>query len=303
MEQNFKSSYNKRYLYYRLVRAKLSLSLRHPHTAAFYFFSYLRSFKGGKQDTVIISYPKSGRTWVDQLLVHVARFEYHLEEREAEQYESLHKIDQRFPPVQFTHAGSSWEEYPILDENEILKVTPDNYIQARKGIFLYRDPRDILVSSYYHIKNRTGIRRISRNDMIGSKYFGLRKIIGFMNMWIDFSRNRNSCLLTSYESLKNNTHGELEKICAFIGMRYSKSTLKKSVEACEFSKMKHREQSGAYRSPRLSAIDTKNQQSYKVRRGTMRQYEDFFSKEELEVIDRIIERELDNFFPYKAKTN
>jgi hypothetical protein len=139
--------------------------------------------------------------------------------------------------------------------------------------------------------------------MINSKFFGPRKIVYFMNIWLNFVlKNQDSCIITSYESLKSNTKKELRRICDFMGVHCSNDTLKRAVEACEFSKMQKREESGSFRSPRLRAMDVTNQESYKVRKGTVGQYARFFSRKQIKVIDRIIEKELDDSFPYKART-
>lgn len=283
--------------YFRMLRVKARSLLNTPQILPSYIRSYLnRSFLRSRQN-VIVSYPKSGRTWLEQLLVHVIIEGYCLTDNGIEHFEDLLYTDNHVPYIILTHACSSWEDFCLFDENEILKV---NYEKAagERTLFLYRDPRDVLVSSYYHLRYRNGINWIAPSDMIFNPVFGLRKILRFMNIWLSYTQRNNYSLLLSYEKLQNDPFESLKKVCELFGLKIEKKTIYKAIDFCSFSAMQKREKDKIVKSPRLITINDKQPESRKVRQGKVGEHRDFFSKYELERIDQIISAELSPFFDY-----
>ena len=66
--------------------------------------------------------------------------------------------------------------------------------------------------------------------------------------------------------------------------------------------MKKREAEETYRSPRLSASNVNDPESFKVRKGTIGQHLEFFDKKEHERINRIMMEELDDIFTFTTKS-
>ena len=290
---------HRKWLFYSCVmRSKLELFYRRPYSIFFYLFSKIRTFYCRVQDVTFISYPKSGRTWIEQLLTQTVRLEYNITNSIFEQYEDICRILRGVPTIKFTHAGSSWEEFSIYNEEEILKIAPE-IISKGKVVFLYRDPRDVLVSSFYHLKYRNKVENITGDAMITSKIVGLRKLLRFMSIWHRFCANHAGCLIICYEDFQKDSMKELQRLCRFIGLRADNDVIARAVEFCKFQKMKKREEQRAYRSPRLSASDVDNPNSYKVRSGTVGQYLAFFSKQQIEHINSIMSEELCSDFDFR----
>lgn len=277
----------KRHIYFYVTRSKLSLFSKDPHSLFFYLYHFFHHQLPKTQGVTFVSYPKSGRTWIEQLLAQAVRMKYGITEPALEHYEHLCRVQNDLPSVKFTHAGSSWEAFPIYDQDELRRISPDRFAKG-KTFFLYRDPRDVLVSAFYHIKHRNKVEHLTRREMIINRVFGLRKLLRFMNVWHQFCENQRGYLIIRYEDLQANTLREFRQLCGHIGLAIEDDILARAVEACRFDNMKKKERQGAYRSPRLSATDADNPKTFKVRSGRMLQYLSFFSKEELEEIEKII---------------
>ncbi|MCF8078540.1 MAG: sulfotransferase domain-containing protein [Desulfobacterales bacterium] len=285
----------KRQIYFPMLFFKLKFLLGRPKALPFFIRDYLyRSIPKSRQN-VIVSYPKSGRTWLEQLLIQVAVRSYGVRECGGEHFQDLTRLHHQAPYVLLTHACSSWEDLRIFDENEILQV--DNERQAgKKTVFLYRDPRDVLVSSYYHLRHRNGIRRLSRADMIDHPVVGLHKILRFMNRWLEYVQTHDHCIMVSYENLKADPVATLASVCELFGFHAGDNALNEAIDACSFAKMQLKEKEKTAKSPRLQMTNDQEPHSRKVRRGRVGDHRAFFSVNELERMNRIITAELDPIY-------
>ena len=91
-----------------------------------------------------VSYPKSGRTWLRVMVGKAICGLYGLDESEVLKTESLCK-KVGVPPWQWTHQGAETKHLIHPRDLEIDISDP----QKSKVIFLTRDVRDLLVSSYF----------------------------------------------------------------------------------------------------------------------------------------------------------
>jgi len=98
-------------------------------------------------DAVIVSYPKSGRTFFRAMLARLYQRKFGIDERQLLDFPMLRRAPPGVPRLLFTHAPDAMEQ-------------PDGFSIARSGypsrklILLARHPADAAVSRYYHLKHR-----------------------------------------------------------------------------------------------------------------------------------------------------
>lgn len=287
--------YEKLELYYHFVKSRSLRTLRRPSELWFYFrYLWWQAF-GSKPDIIVVSYPKSGRTWLERLLVEQIRAQYSLDE----EYESISQLTRAMPDlptIAFSHAGSSWEGR-ILTRVQMARRAYAKF--DRSLIFLHRDPRDVLVSEFYHLRGRTGVKNFQKGRLIESEVVGLPKIIEFMNRWAEYARDHElECLLVSYEELRAQTREILKTVNSFLGIDFNTDAVTAAIRRCDFQRMQKEEAAGARSNPRLSAADPSDPTSFKVRSGRSGEYRTFFSLDELHRIESLISERLDALFPY-----
>ena len=289
-------------LYRRVMRSKLQLFRRNPSSMFFYGNLAMSRLFGPAAEVSIVSFPKSGRTWLDQLLVEAIRRHRGLEDDKSKTISELCRRQSELPSIMFTHAGSGLQEDGVVwDEDEIEELSLRRFA-PRRCVFLYRDPRDVLVSRYYHIKYRLGVEELTVEYLIDSPLIGLRKMLRFMNKWYDFTeQNPESTARVRYEDLRRNTTHELHRIFALVGFAISAEALSGASEACEFSAMREKEKKSEYKNPRLTT-GSPNPNSFKVRKGMIGEHREFFYPGQLSRINRIIVEELDDRFGYNTPT-
>jgi hypothetical protein len=283
-------------LRYRLaaVRSKASLFLRHPGALRFYVRHYSVETKIAHRVAVtVVSYPKSGRTWLEQLLL--AALGHHLNKTfgiDATYSTAAADLDD-IPLIAFTHAGGSWET-ATATASDIARFVPP-HVAAGRFVYLYRDPRDVLVSAYHHCRNRSGIGWLQPEDMLDDPIVGLPKIVAFMNAWAQLSESAGlRAMRISYERLKRAPEDQLIEFCRFTGLPFSNDAIRHAVEHCSFARLQERERAAAGVNPWLAAVDPNNPGSFKFRQGRSGSYRMFFTPEQIAWIENYMAKNLLN---------
>ncbi len=283
------------------VRSKSSLFARHPAALLFYIRHYSVEKRVTRSvEATVVSYPKSGRTWLEQLLL--AAIGHHKSQQFGDDA-TYTKIAARFgdiPMVAFTHAGGSWETATLTD-SEIATYVPRNATSGR-FVYLYRDPRDVLVSSYHHARNRSNISWLQKQDMLDDPIVGLPKIVAFMNNWtrqVDAAGAQ--AMRISYEKLKGAPQQTLGELCRFLQLPFSDDDIRKAIDDCTFERLQKREKAASGENPWLAPADPDNPNSFKFREGRSGSYRNFFEPEQIKWIDDYMAQHLQNAEEFLSK--
>ena len=202
-------------------------------------------------------------------------------------------LDRLDVPVNYTHDGS---QYSLSKDFRRLKPTQGNY-PGERVVFLHRDPRDTAVSGFFQKKLRlSNGYEGSLSTFIRDPCLGLEKIIVFNLAWLEAGPSMD-CPFASiqYERLmRSPLSGVDSMVCWLCPQRvFEADQLKKVVEESSFSAMQKQERDGVlgkkYGSI-LSPKDPMNQESYKVRRGVIGGYRDYFSGDDLAFADQLLSR-------------
>src|SRR5213595_2236978 len=162
------------------------------------FSSRARELSGGK--AIILSVPKSGRTWLRAFLCAYFYKRFGLEfTLRPGRYSLL-----GFPRIVFSHdlfehrtKGDRW------DRVRGKYLVPRRELKRAKIILLARDPRDCFVSLYLQLTRRdpnapAKLRQKSVSEMLRDENFGMRAIISTMNDWLSELSKRNNFSLVRY---------------------------------------------------------------------------------------------------------
>ena len=281
-----------RYLF-AAVRLKVLLFVRQPGAFVFYLRHYAVELRVARNaDVVVVSYPKSGRTWLEQLML--AAFGYYSDQCFSDNatYSNVAaESGGNIPLVIFTHAGSSWET-ALYTPEEIANHVPPN-ITDRRFVYLYRDPRDVLVSAYYHARYRSEIPWLQPQDMLDDPIVGLPKLVAYMNNWtrqVDAAGLR--AIRVTYEALREMPQQTLNELCQFMGLPFSDEEIGKAVDDCSFERLRQREIASSAGNPWLRPMDPGNPDSFKFREGRSGGYKSFFTPEQIAWIEKYMAEHL-----------
>jgi Sulfotransferase domain len=245
------------------------------------FSSRATELSGGT--AIIVSIPKSGRTWLRAFICayFCKRFGVEFTLR-PERY-----CQSDIPRLIFSHdlfehrtKGDLWDRFRGK------YLVPKRELSRAKIILLARDPRDCFVSLYLQITRRdphapVELRRKSVSEMLRDKRFGVHAIVNTMNDWMaEFSR-RDNFTLTRYETLRAAPEEHFRDLLAVLGESTPEMTMfQEALEFSRFENMQKLEAAGAFDSKILHPGDVRDPESFKVRRGKVGGYREYLSVED-----------------------
>jgi len=219
----------------------------------------LRTIRRG--DTFIVSYPKSGNTWVRFLLASIL-----LVDRAA----TFHDLDDFVPDVHKYGAriDMTWRRRLIKSHYAYCSRYP-------KFVYICRDGRDVMVS-YYHFQVQRGQFGGSFSEFIRSrqtKIFGLWKWHEHVSEALrEKDRRPDDVLFLRYEDMLADPFAVAPDLAAFCGIEASADRVANAVRNCSFEKLRDIE----------TTYGGSGDVERFMRKGTSNQWPDYFSQEDLD---------------------
>jgi Sulfotransferase domain len=257
------------------------------------FSSRARLLSGG--EVVILSAPKSGRTWIRTFLC-----AYLCKRHGVDFTLQPGRYDRPgFPRVIFSHdrfehrtKGNRW------DRVRGKYLVPRRELRRAKIILLVRDPRDCFVSLYLQMTRRdpsadAALKQKSVSELLRDKRFGIRGIVRAMNDWLDEFSGRKDFTIVRYEAVRASPAEHFRDLLAVVG----ETTL--DISFSRFENMQKLEAAGVFDSKILHPGDVRDPESFKVRRGKVGGYREYLSAEDLEYAADALMK-LDRRFGYSS---
>jgi len=261
--------------------------------------SRARLLSGG--DAIVVSIPKSGRTWVRAFLCAY----YCAKHRREMTLEPERYHEPGIPRVIYSHdrfeertKGSGW------DRLRGKYLIPARELRRARIILLARDPRDAFVSHYVQLTRRTRetpdeLKEKSASDLLRDDAHGIRSIIEVMNGWLKEFSGSDNFTLARYESLRPDPEKHFRVLLAALGEDSpDRDAFAQALSFSEFGNMKKLEAAGAFESKILQAGDVRDPESFKVRRGKVGGYREYLSPKDLAYAADAMRR-LDPRFEYE----
>src|SRR5438876_416660 len=247
------------------------------------FSSRASALSGG--EVIILSVPKSGRTWIRAFLC-----AYFCKRHGLEFTLRPARYNQPgFPRFIFSHdlfehrtKGDLW------DRLRGKYLVPRRELSRAKIILLARDPCDCFVSLYLQITRRdphapSELRQKTVSEMLRDERFGVRAIVNTMNAWIDEFSRRDNFTLIRYEALRASPAEHFRDLLAMLGESTPDMTMfDEALEFSRFENMQKLEAAGAFDSKILHPGDVRDPESFKVRRGKVGGYREYLSIQDQE---------------------
>ena len=264
------------------------------------FSSRARELSGA--DALVISIPKSGRTWVRTFLCAYYCKKYgHEMTLEPERYR-----DARIPRVIYSH--DVFEHRTKADLWGRIRgkyLVPPLELRRARMLLLVRDPRDAFVSHYVQLTRRTQetageLKGKTMGEVLRDSKYGIDLIIETMNGWLKEFCRRPDFVVVRYEALRTEPEIHFRAVLGALGENMpDERAYAHALEFSNFDQMKKMETAGAFDSKILQPGDVHDPESFKVRRGKVGGYEDYLSPADLEYAAKAM-LGLDPRFGYRA---
>jgi len=285
-----------------LVRTLLSVS---PE-AALWFDRKLRGFaearKLARADAVVVSHPKSGRTWLRAMLSWYWCESRHLPVRRVLGFWEGPRLHPSIPRVLFTH-----DHYPVfwLGEERLLALYAEKPV-----VLLVRHPCDVTVSAFHQTRHRTdplkkhlyGKDAPELADL--SAFFrhpawGLARPVAFLERWAAWIGRLPRALVVRYEDLRRDPAGGLVGILRHLGEEPDPAHVARAVAETEFSRMQARERAGLLADGSARFSRGSDPAALKVREGRVGGWREKLSSEDVAFAEALLRARLPRGFGYR----
>jgi len=218
-----------------------------------------------KEDIFILSFPKSGNTWVRFLLATAMAKEEKI---------TLHNVNDYIQDV--------YTAKNILNARKGARMikTHDAYLEYYpKVIYVCRDYRDAMVSNFHFYKNRdnfTGSFSDFLKEKMADKAFG--NWASHVQKALDFqSAHPERICLVRYEDLMDQPEISLQRMLDFCGINSNKP-LKRVIDECSFTNLRERENQFEGRYKQQTGENF-------FRKGEKNQWKTYFSEEDITAME------------------
>jgi hypothetical protein len=256
-----------------------------------------------RSDWVLMSWGKSGRTWLRVMLSRAYQLKGGIQASELLDFDNLKRRNPSLPAVFFSH-NNYLRDYTGNWESK-------EHFQGKRIVLLVRDPRDVAVSQFFQWKYRMKPNKKFINDypphgaeidiwdFVLDGDAGVPRIVDYFNGWAKAIPELGDVLVIRYEDLRADPGTVLGKILDFTGTQVTPDQVQEAVEFASFDNMKRMEQDSFFRSSgaRVKPGDRENPHSYKVRKAKVGGYRDYFTDEQCAQLEAMV-AELDPVFGY-----
>lgn len=240
-------------------------------------------------DAVVVSYGKSGRTWLRVMLSRFWQQRLRLADAPMIEFDNLHRLNPAVPKLLFSHGNYIRDQADEWDTRR--------HFWTQRTVLLIRDPRDVAVSQYYQwqhrmrpwkkVLNRYPLQATTKLDFVLDPAIGLPAIIDWLAVFEREQAKFRDLMVLSYEGLRADTAGELTRLLTFLGAQPKPDEIADAVEFAKLDNMRAMEAKGGlnFAGIRGRPGDAANPQSFKTRKGKVGGWRDEFSADEIDRID------------------
>ncbi|CAN0303770.1 unnamed protein product [Lampetra fluviatilis] len=235
----------------------------------------LPGFVARPDDVLLVTYPKSGCNWVSRLLQNMLYMAHPALEEAMKGHAHLPLLEFG-PPGKIKDLDAA--PSPRLFVTHLSDLVPKGFFQCGcKVVLVFREPKDTAVSFYHFYNNNPGLpsvgsweeffRMFMEGDVAWGSYFDHVKF--WSKCWED-----KNILTSTYEELKADLPGELQKMSTFLGLGLSGEQISTVAVNGTFSAMK-------------AKAEADNLKFGKVvfRKGEVGDWKNYFSEEQSAELD------------------
>jgi hypothetical protein len=218
-----------------------------------------------RDDIFLVSYPKSGNTWIRFLLANLLAAKNPVTYESLEDYiPSLHRSKERIN--QFRRPRIIKSHFPF-------------YYIYPKSIYIVRDGRDALVSFYHYLSDLGKFKGSFEDFFFSDAHMEVGTWQTHVQGALSYKKeNPSNMVIIRYEDLLVDTVLQIRRIVSFCDINKSEEAILEAVEKSTFKQLK--------RMQREKGIFIENKKVNFFRRGVTRQWQAYFSPEISELFIR-----------------
>ena len=202
------------------------------------------------------------------------------------------------PALCYTH--DLWEHKAKERLGERLRgkwLIPRDECLNKPILLVVRDPRDQMVSLFFHLKQRTGTFKGDLPALLRHRVFGVQRVVNIMNRWISEWADSTRLHVLRYEDARRDPQTTFAAALRFLlpTLALDPAALSRAVEISSFENMRRLEAGtkDAQGTELVADLNTEalrpknaaDPDSYKVRRGKVGGFADYLGAADIEYLN------------------
>lgn len=222
-------------------------------------------------DIFIASFPKSGNTWMRFILSHLLT--------NCEEQLNFTNFDKYIPEINVHR-----KLVKKLNRPRLLKTHSMYYGEIKKAIYIIRDPRDVYVSYYHHLKKRLpGSWNLHK---FIDKYINKKNSWG--NHYESWNKLQNK-IIVKYEDLHRNPNKEISKVVDFLNINKNVFLIKQAIEYSSFERLSKIE---VVHGRKFLSEKDKSKASKFMRKGQIGSWKAELDDEDIQKIEKLFRKQM-----------
>ncbi|XP_055981300.1 amine sulfotransferase-like [Sorex fumeus] len=250
----------------------------------------LEDFEIRDDDVFIITYPKSGTIWTQQILSLIYFETYRNQTDNMKTAELAPFLEYNRRKLDYTKRPS-----PRIFSSHLPYYLVPNGLKNKKAkiVYIYRNPKDV-ITSYFHFSNFVAVLKGCENMDFFMDNFLEGKVMG--SIWFDHikgwyeNRHKFNILFLSYEQMKKDLKSAVQTLCHFLGKELSEVDVDAVVRQATFTNMKSDSRAN-YNDILKNIVGTRSEGHF-LRKGTIGDWKNHFTVAQSERFDMIFQRKM-----------
>ena len=254
---------------------------------------------------LIIGHPKSGNTWLKAMISRLYQQRHGLPSSALIASDEGALRNPAIPRLAATNGAYSYEGVvgQLLDAS-----APDAELRRKPTVVLVRHPCDIAVSWYFQFTRRQSAakqelinhsianpidrRTVSMWEFVRNSDIGLPYLIEYLNRWERNLAGMERALLIRYENMRAEPVTWLTRVVELMGETFSDAEVREAVRFASFDNLRQLESQGFFKWGGLTLRNSKDPESFKVRRAKVGGYRDYFDEAQLAELEALVTERL-----------
>jgi hypothetical protein len=196
-----------------------------------------KEFVAKDGDVFVVTYPRSGTTWTEQMV--------HLLVNNGEQGEQ--RITDAVPWVEtLPHRPNGMHEFlktlpprRLFTSHLPYQLMPPRNNTTAKIVYVARNPKDVATSTYFHNQSKVGYEGTwdEHFQLFLTKDVGFGPYFDHVLPWWEASQHDKNILFLKYEDMKNDHAGNVARIASFLDLQADSQLIDKVVALSSFKSM------------------------------------------------------------------
>ncbi|KAM8809575.1 amine sulfotransferase-like [Eudromia elegans] len=255
------------------------------------YIDSLETFEIRDSDVFIVTFPKSGTVWTQNILSLI------IHEGHRNGTEDTENID-RIPWLEYNIKNMDYTALPpprVFATHLPYYLTPRDLRNKRaRVIYVTRNPKDVLVSYFHFSKIVNTLEEVSDFNLFIERFLA-GKVLGsswldHVTGWYSHAQDFNILFLT-YEEMKKDLRSAVLKICNFLGRKLSEKEVESVVRQATFENMR-KDPRANYE--KIQGHLKKDREGHFLRKGTIGDWKNVMTVAQSERVDEVLKEKMEN---------